>query len=427
MKMESTAVPTSASQASADHPSADRYFPGSYQASRERLLAMARLWAKKVPVIIDSRAVPAHGPSGETLALDWVQFGPKNGSRQAARVLVLACGTHGLEGFCGAGVQHAVLEKCLSGGWKNGEYRPGENSEVVAETAKANGAVPGRAGELALPAVADWPDDFALVILHAVNPYGFAWLRRVNESNVDINRNSLTQFDRSKIHPDYEALYELVNPATLDPENEAARWQQIDAFIASRGERVFQQAISEGQYKYPEGVQFGGHKKEASIQHIHDLSREHLAGASKVIWIDYHTGLGELGDCELITSLPRLHPDFTQGLRVWGDALKSTESGDSLSTRLNGLMDQGLRQLMNPATQFTFVAAEYGTYPIMRMLKSIRIDNWLHHHADSAHPLWPSIKAEVLESFRPNQAIWRHRVLHEAEWHLGAAVRELGF
>ena len=392
---------------------ADQYFPASYQASRERLLSAARLWSAKVPVRIDSRSVPAHGPSGETLALDWVQLGPKNGSRLPKRVLILSSGTHGLEGFCGAGVQHAILEKCLNGGWKTGEH---------------GGDTDGQAGQPAktLPALADWPDDFALVILHAVNPYGFAWLRRVNESNVDLNRNSLSEFDCSLIHPDYEAMYDLMNPADLEPEHEAARWQQIEAFIARHGERAFQQAISEGQYKYPKGVQFGGHKTEASIQHLHDLSREHLAGAEKVIWIDYHTGLGELGACELITGAHKSHPDYALGHRVWGDALKSPLSGDSLSTRLNGLMDQGLKPCLNPATQFIFAAAEYGTYPIMRMLKSIRIDNWLHHHADSAHPLWPSIKSEVLESFRPNQPLWRQQVLKAAEWHLGAASRELG-
>jgi hypothetical protein len=381
---------------------ADHYFPASYQASRERLLASAGAWSKSIPVIVDSRAIPAKGPSGESLALDWVQIGPRRGARQAKKVMVLSSGTHGIEGFCGAGVQHAMLEHYLKGGG----------------SLHAHGAGP-------IPSLSDWPDDFALVICHAINPYGFSWLRRVNEHNVDLNRNSVTQFDPSKVHPDYEALLDLLNPADLEAEAEAKRWQTIDAFTAQRGERIFQQAVAEGQYKYPRGVQFGGHETQASIKHLHALSFEYLSQAQQVLWVDYHTGLGELGACELITGYPKTDPAFQYGYEVWGEALKSTESGDSLSTKLNGLIDQGLRPIFGERSRFFFVSAEYGTYPIMRILRAMRADNWLHHFADNRHPLWPSVKAEVLESFRPNQSIWRLRVLKEAEQHLGRAFGAL--
>jgi hypothetical protein len=380
----------------------DLYFPASYQASRERLLASARAWSKTIPVTIDSRAIPAKGPSGESLALDWVQLGPRSAGRQAKRVLVLSSGTHGIEGFCGAGVQHAMLEHYLKGG----------------VSLHADGSRP-------IPALSAWPDDFALVICHAINPYGFAWLRRVNENNVDLNRNSVQHFDVSKVHPDYEALFDLLNPPDLEPEAEGQRWQGIEAFIAKHGERAFQQAVAEGQYKYPRGVQFGGHETQPSIQHLQALSSEYLTQAEQVLWVDYHTGLGDLGACEMITGYPKTDPAFQIGQAVWGEALKSTESGDSLSTKLNGLIDQGLRPLFGDRTRYFFVSAEYGTYPIMRMLRAMRSDNWLHHYANSSHPLWPSVKAEVLESFRPNQTIWRQSVLKEAETHIGRAFQVL--
>jgi Protein of unknown function (DUF2817) len=373
---------------------ADQYFPSSYQASRERLLASARAWSKTMPVTIDSRAIAALGPSGESLALDWVQIGPRRGVRRAKRVLVLSSGTHGIEGFCGAGVQHAMLEHYLK-------------------------------GALPIPPLSTWPDDFALVICHAVNPYGFSWLRRVNENNVDLNRNSVKSFDITKIHPDYETLFDLINPADLEPAAELARWEAIAAFIQQHGERAFQQAVAEGQYKYPKGVQFGGHETQASTQHLQSLSQEYLSGAEQVLWVDYHTGLGELGACELISGYPKSDPAFRYGHKVWGEAVKSTESGDSLSTKLHGLIDQGLRPLFGDRTRFFFVSAEYGTYPVMRVLRAMRSDNWLHHYANNSHPLWPSIKAEVLESFRPNQSIWRQRVLQEAEKHLGRAFEAL--
>jgi hypothetical protein len=385
-----------------DSDQADPYFPGSYQASRERLLASAWAWSKTIPVIIDSRAISARGPSGESLALDWLQIGPRKGGRQAKKILVLSSGTHGIEGFCGAGVQHALLEHYLQGGM----------------SLHADGAQP-------IPAISAWPDDFALVICHAINPYGFSWLRRVNENNVDLNRNSVKHFDHNKAHPDYQALFDALNPADLELEAERLRWQAIDSFIQTQGERAFQQAVSEGQYKYPRGVQFGGHDTQASITHLHALSQEYLTQAEQVLWVDYHTGLGELGACELISGSPKSDPAFQLGREVWGEAVKSTEGGDSLSTKLNGLIDQGLRPLFAERTRFIFVYAEYGTYPVMRVLRAMRSDNWLHHYADNRHLLWPSVKAEVLESFRPNQSVWRHRVLKEAEAHLGRGFQVL--
>ena len=33
------------------------------------------------------------------------------------------------------------------------------------------------------------PPRSARYFIHALNPFGFAWLRRVNEDNVDLNRN----------------------------------------------------------------------------------------------------------------------------------------------------------------------------------------------------------------------------------------------
>jgi hypothetical protein len=65
-------------------------------------------------------------------------------------VLVTISATHGIEGFCGSGAQTAWY---ATGAWR------------------------------------EIPPDVAQLHLHAVNPHGFAWLRRVNEDNVDLNRN----------------------------------------------------------------------------------------------------------------------------------------------------------------------------------------------------------------------------------------------
>ena len=51
----------------------------------------------------------------------------------------------------------------------------------------------------------DLPEDAALILVHVVNPYGMAWLRRFNEENVDLNRNFLGPEEKYDGAPeDYE-------------------------------------------------------------------------------------------------------------------------------------------------------------------------------------------------------------------------------
>src|SRR3954469_7444429 len=123
------------------------FYPPDYAAARARLRAeaSARGWA------LESHAIEARGPEGEELTVDIALQGGTAGKTTSA--LVVSSGLHGVEGFFGSAVQSAWLE--------------------------------GRAGRLA-GAATRLP---ALVFMHAINPYGFAWRRRWNENNVDLNRN----------------------------------------------------------------------------------------------------------------------------------------------------------------------------------------------------------------------------------------------
>ncbi len=344
-------------------------FQPSYRVSRERLLESAHALSARHPVLVDSRSIAPRGPEGETLALDWVCFG----ARRPRHALVLSSGTHGVEGYTGSAIQHHALAKVLPG--------------------------------LALAT------DTALVIQHANNPYGFAWHRRVNENNVDFNRNFRERFDPTQCSADYEALHDCLNPRDLDPGREAARWARIDAFIAEHGLRRFQQSAVEGQYRYPEGMQFGGHAQAAGTRHLLALVREHLRDAQTVIWLDFHTGLGDFGACELITGAPLDDAGYAFSQQVWEAGVKSAAGGESVSTPLNGLLDRGLAAALPAGARFAFAYPEYGTWEPMRMIRAMRADNWLAHHGDRGDATGRAIEAEMLEAFRPDSRDWERRVV----------------
>lgn len=352
---------------------AEDAFPGSYRESRQRLLEAARTLAQTQGCTIDSRPISATGPANEPLAIDFIRFG----SAAVRHALVISSGTHGVEGFCGAAIQWRFVTQML----------PALNLE----------------------------EGTAIMLVHAVNPYGFAWLRRVNESNVDLNRNFVADFGSMGVSADYEALFPALNPPDLDPDREPARWEALAHFSAAHGARRLQQAIAEGQYRHPRGMQFGGHGPEASRRHLLEWIDATLSTANDVLWVDFHTGLGESGDCELITTAAPGTDAWSRATAVWPEVRSASPSADqSVSTPLHGLMEEGVARSLPAGCRFAMVAPEFGTHPIQRVVAAMRADNWLHAHGrieQMADPLAHPIKAEILEAFRPDSAAWRQRVL----------------
>jgi hypothetical protein len=97
------------------------YFSASYPAARRAFLdAAAAIGAR-----VESHVNPdARGPAGEELATDVARLGPAD----AARVLVTISGTHGAEGFAGAGIQVGSFRICPRAWTSRRATRLGEQS-----------------------------------------------------------------------------------------------------------------------------------------------------------------------------------------------------------------------------------------------------------------------------------------------------------
>jgi predicted deacylase len=362
------------------HPLA-KYFQPSYQASRLQLLASLRSLAPRLGVTIDSRALVERGPSGETLALDFCIVG----AAKPRHALLISSGTHGVEGFTGSAVQQWIAQTLLP------------TLQLAPHT--------------------------AIILQHANNPYGFAWHRRVNEANVDINRNFLLHYDPALCEPGYEALLENINPTQWDQDSEAANSIAFAQFTEAHGFRALQQALSAGQYKYPKGIQFGGSSEQQSTRHLRHLFRQHLSACETLIWLDFHTGLGEFAACELITGAMPDTDNYRFSNQIWSQGVKSAQSGESVSAKLNGLLDQGLLAELPTTCKRAFAFPEYGTYPPTQVLNTMRADNWLEQHGEPRNlnnPRTAAIKKEILEAFKPDSREWEHCIVE----HGAGLVRE---
>ena len=140
-------------------------FAADYDEARDKFLAAARL-ADATMYRFDN---PTKGPKGGSLSTDVAWVGPAD----ASKIVMTISSTHGVEGFSGSGVQVNWL------------------SQV---------------GGTTLPA------DTALLFVHAINPYGFSWLRRVTEEGNDLNRNYADHSKPYPINKGYEEIHDWLLP-----------------------------------------------------------------------------------------------------------------------------------------------------------------------------------------------------------------------
>jgi hypothetical protein len=321
------------------------------------------------------------GPDGEELSTDVAWFGP----RDARRVFVAISATHGVEGFYGSATQIEWLRR-------------------------------GEAGRL--------PEGTAALLIHALNPFGFAWLRRTNEDNVDINRNWV-DFDRPLPgNPLYDELADDLCPTDWSPETQMKTGARLMAWGQRHGDVVFQQAVSSGQWNHPRGLFYGGAKPSWSRRTLTEILQSNLSKAARVLILDFHTGLGPYGYAEPIVSVRADDPAFAR-TRAWmGAAVKSVHGGGSISTEIVGDGMSAAPGLLAGAVVDT-LAMECGIKPVRDVANALRADAWLHAHGDPQSPEAAPIKAMIRDAFHSDDPMWQGMALGQGLAACRAAVAGL--
>ena len=358
-------------------PVVDAFSP-SYARARTQFLEAAAT----AGLPIESHAHPLKGRDGEDLAMDIVRDGPAD----ADKLLIVSSACHGVEGYCGSGVQVFALH--------DQEWR---------DKARAAGV--------------------ATLYIHALNPYGFSHVRRFTQENVDLNRNFQDFTKPLPVNEAYREVHPLLMPAQWPPnaENVAA----VEHYIATRGEAAWQAAISQGQHEFAEGVFFGGTEPTWSNRTLRQVLRQHAATASRVAWIDLHTGLGPNGVGERIYA-GQDDPVAVARARAWWDGggatpVTSIYDGSSTSAFLTGLMWGSIYDEC-PQAQFTGIAMEYGTVPVLDVMNAIRAEQWLQLHPEAPAEQAAQIKAQMLAAFYTDTDAWKGQIISQARQSMFQAV-----
>jgi Protein of unknown function (DUF2817) len=329
---------------------------------------------------------PLPGRDGEDLAMDIALDGPPN----ADKLLAVSSACHGVEGFCGSGVQVFALHD------------------------------------------ADWRDKareagIAVLYIHALNPHGFSHLRRVTHDNVDLNRNFVDFSQPLPANPDYATLHPLMLPDEWPPTTKIIA--ACAEYIRTHGDNAIQNIVTRGQYTHADGLFYGGAAPTWSNTTLRNVLRQYAQQARRIAWIDLHTGLGPRGLGERIYDGPNDHASYARAQAWWGNAgnssgetpVTSVYDGSSTSAYLTGQLWQAVHASC-PQAQHTAITLEYGTEPLDNIMDALRADHWLHLHPQASATVHAQIKLQIRQAFYPDADDWKGMVISQARQVMFQAV-----
>lgn len=326
--------------------------PLTYDECRARFLASIR--RRSLP--LDRYRIGALGPDGQALTIDVSSLGP----RRPRRSLVVLSGVHGVEGYLGSALQVDLLDRLD---------------------------------------IADLPDDLGLVVVHAVNPWGMAWWRRQNESNVDLNRN--WRRDRTPPPPNdpYDELHPLLCPDTDDLPDAEPFVTTMLGVVDRHGLPWVRDAITSGQYRHADGMHFGGDVLEESTAIVEEVLARHLGDVELACCIDLHTGHGDYGTYTLLSDAADGSPE-DRFVRAHFDEARVEGTGGKSGQIANGLAD------LVGAGRHVAVTVEFGTVDEVAQLTGALAEQWVHRRGDRSR----AADAEAVWNYRccftPDDPAW---------------------
>lgn len=321
-------------------------------------------------------------PDGKPLAIDVARFGDPKAARQA----LFVSGTHGQEGFSGSAVQI---------GW----MRAGGPSRL--------------------------PKDLGVVLVHGLNPYGFAHFTRTTENNVDLNRNFI---DRSAgaapANPRYDTLHEDLKIRDWTDEENARVDKAMAAFTETHGRDALFDTLARGQYRHPDGLIFGGTDREWSNATLETIVKEMFADAEKVAFIDWHTGIGDYGKPFFLCFNEAGGPLFARACDWWGkENVDGVRPHGMERPNYTGLVFQGVQRFLGNR-QMCGAVIEFGTRGL-GMRRVLRLDQWLRRQTDLDPDARATLQADMMDAFCPFDGQWRKDTLESGLKLTDQAIRGL--
>jgi hypothetical protein len=313
---------------------------------------------------------PLKGPGGETLRLSACRIG----ASQPRHVVLVTSGTHGVEGYAGSAIQTGILNQ-IDG------YR--------------------------------LRSDLAIVMVHAINPWGLAWDRRENEDNVDLFRNFIYCDPPYANNPLYDQLDFAINPAEwIGPERERAE-RAIAEYIAAHGEDAFVSIVRRGQHDHPNGLTYHGRGPSWSKTRVDEIARRYICPGARVANLEIHTSWGKLDECLAISYAPEGSTKLAR-IHRWLTEMVYLPGADPLIPMHPFTPFEYLEKLI-PGVEVTAVVLECGTYDCGMSLDCDRHSNYVFTRGDPMSSQGLQARQTMRRYCYPDSIEWKIMALNRGE------------
>lgn len=382
----------------------ERYFCSSYQTCRQQFLARVKeLRFSGLNVMTADFVLPVRGPNHEPLAIDFVKIWSHNDYTKA---LILSSGVHGPELFAGSAVQCQVIDDLKSG-------------------------------------VLFLPRDTVILLIHAVNPFGAAWLRRTNVRNVDLNRNFVPDFalalSRERMHPQIVKTQNIYRqyPSLFAPKSiTALDFPRLSllSLIWKHGLQSARFAMSTGQRVFPLSLFYGGRALEPETEAVMEKVGEMLFQVghevTRVVHIDIHTGVGEFKVQSIVGNHDEDIPMLRKQFGLVSD--RPYQGHVLMKGPVEGSIQEGLPRLLKEVKRVNWLGfgLEYGTEDWVRRFLVLRRENF-QHFSNSEFEQFVNLedeedrklakeyvadpaKRKLLRTYNPEDLGWQRAVLRQA-------------
>jgi hypothetical protein len=375
-------------------------FPRSYDGSRARfrqnLDRVQQFWP-------EARLFSHRISNEEGLTIDWIEA-PAMGSCE--QVLIITTGEHGIEAYAGSAVMQVFIDEYIH--------------RLLPET-------------------------IGLLLVHAINPWGMKYRRRVNSQNVDLNRNfiwaspddgDLDQRYDPRFNPSYSSLSSWLNPCSP-----ARGWWQDNLSLAAHflrsvlsigSARVHESALI-GQYFDPRGLYYGGTEPQEETRVLTELFRCQIEAYRQVLLLDIHTGAGPRYQMSLVNSALETRESgwftrqFNYPLVVKANAQEFYSIQGDMIDYIYNLVDEEYPDKGLYATSFEFGTFGASPQASFRNLRAMVMENQLHWYGSSSPAVQAWVRREFEELYFPTEEKWRAKCILDARQAIDGILRAEGF
>jgi hypothetical protein len=355
-------------------------FSETYEASRTRFRGNLAVIQKHWP----KAELSQHRIAGdEDLTIDWIHSPALDKNE---RVLLFTTAEHGIEGYVGSAMQQRFIDK----------YIPRLD-----------------------------PRTTGLLLVHAINPWGMKYHRRVNPHNVDLNRTFVydNSFDKST-NPDYDHLRDIIRadkPFKSLALSNLGYYLMLLQKVFKMGWPGFKSAFLLGQYRHAGGLFYGGEGYQEETNVLIDLYREAFSAYDQILHLDMHTGYGPRYQMSLVNSVheKRSSQEFVEKFEY---PLVVAANPEEFYAIQGDMIDYVYEMWLHefPEKKFYATAFEFGTYGDgfkgrVGMPRAMSFENQLYWQGTENEMLAAKIKRDFEELFNPSAPEWKVRAVQDAD------------